>query len=231
MTFKKVFSSLFVFSLLCNVVFAEETKKTEQDKKQNTEQNEEQKTEQNAFTRFIYKYVLPEKNPIFQDKTNSFDLAYYATYNSGNARIDGVGGGAFSRAVHSIAFHYAQPDKFFRVHGRLSVGGFVLFGVKGVYKDLYKAYGIEVIQELIFGTPMFYLSAGIGPSFMMGNMGRTANEHDGLTGFNFSSVVKIGHRFDCGAIIELAYHHLSNGGLGRRNQGLDMIGLSAGYVF
>ena len=210
--------SFFIFSFLCGSVFADEIK---DNKKEST----------NAFMRFIDKYVLPEKNPIFQDKEHEIYVSYYATFNNGNERIDGIGGGAFSRAVHSFAFHYSQPDKFFRVHGRLSLGGFALFGVKGVYKDLYSAYGIEVIQEMIFGHPMLYVSAGIGPSFMLGKMGKTTDDTDGLTGFNFSSVVKIGHRFDCGAIIELAYHHLSNGGLGKRNQGLDMIGLSVGYIF
>jgi len=211
---------LFIFGFfLCNIAFAEEKSNTNNKKS-------------NIFTDFIYTYILPDKNPIFGDKQNGFDVAYYATFNKGNKRIDGVGGGAFSRAVHSFAFHYSQPDKFFRVHGRLSIGGFALFGVKDVYRDLYKAYGIEVIQELIFGNPMLYISAGIGPSFMLGKTGTTnTDDADGLTGFNFSSVVKIGHRFDCGAIIEFAYHHLSNGGLGRRNQGLDMIGLSFGYVF
>ena len=212
--------SFFIFSFLCGSVFADEIK---DNKKEST----------NAFMRFIDKYVLPEKNPIFQDKNNELYVSYYATFNKGNERIDGVGGGAFSRAVHSVQIHYAQPDKFFRVHGRLSVGLFSLFGVKGVYKDLYSAYGIEVIQEMIFGHPMLYVSAGIGPSFAMGKLGKTndAIAKDGLTGFNFSSVVKIGHRFDCGAVVELAYHHYSNGGLGERNQGVDMIGASFGYVF
>lgn len=172
------------------------------------------------------------KKPIFQNKENEIYIPYYATFNKGEGKEYGVGEKHFKRAVHSYQMHYSQPDKFLGLNGRLSVGVFTWYGVSGEYKHLYKAYGIELIQEFIFGTPMFYITAGIGPSYAGGKTGRMSNNrYVGLTAFNFSSVIKIGHRFDCGAVIEFAYHHYSNGSLGLVNQGLDMMGLSFGWVF
>ena len=184
----------------------------------------------NVYT-FFKKYVLTEKNPIFQDKNNEFYISYYASFNRGEGGDYGVGTKHFERFVHSAQLHYAQPNKLLRIHGRLSVGAYTWHGVAGEYRNLYKAYGIEVIQEVFFGTSDLYVSAGIGPSFAIGKKGALDGEDRGLTGFNFSSVIKIGHVFDCGMILELAYHHYSNGGLGRTNQGLDMIGVAVGYVF
>ena len=183
------------------------------------------------FSSFIKTYIFRDENPIFQKKMNEIYISYYASFNKGGGKEYGVGEKHFERAVHSAQLHYAQPNKLLRVHGRLSVGVFTWHGVTGEYRKLYRAYGIEAIQEMIFGHPMLYVSAGIGPSFALGNKGSQHGEDRGLTGFNFSSVVKIGHRFNSGAILEVAYHHYSNGGLGRTNKGLDMIGMSFGYAF
>jgi len=203
--------------------------KTQAETIKNTQK--ENKQEDSAVMSFVKTYIFPDKNPVFQNKRNELYVSYYITYNRGEGSEYGVGNKYFERAVHSAQFHYAQPDKLLRVHGRLSVGFFTWHGVKGEYRHLYKAYGIEAIQELIFGTPVLYLSAGIGPSFAMGEKGNKPGTGSGLTGFNFSSVIKIGHRFDCGAVLEVAYHHYSNGGVRIINQGLDMIGVSFGWTF
>ena len=232
---KAIFALLFFYCVATNVSVAE-TKSNAKEK--NGEKNKVEKEinknndgKDNAFVGFMKTYIFPEKNPIFQDKKNELYISYYATFNTGEGEAYGVGRKHFERAVHSAQFHYAQPNKLLRVHGRLSVGVFTWHGVAGEYKHLYQAYGIEAIQEMIFGTPMLYLSAGIGPSFAMGKKGLVYGTSKGLTGFNFSSVVKIGHRFNCGAVIEIAYHHYSNGGVRAINQGLDMIGMSFGWVF
>lgn len=187
--------------------------------------------EPSKFSSFIKTYIFRDENPIFEKKMNEIYISYYASFNKGGGREYGVGEKHFERAVHSAQLHYAQPNRLLRVNGRLSVGFFTWHGVAGEYRKLYRAYGIEVIQEMTFGHPMLYVSAGIGPSFALGNKGSQHGEDRGLTGFNFSSVVKIGHRFDSGAILEIAYHHYSNGGLGKTNKGLDMIGMSVGYAF
>lgn len=234
---KAIFALLFFCCVATNVSIAE-TKSTSKEKngeenKVEKEINKNDNSKDNAFVGFIKTYILPDKNPIFQDKKHELSISYLITFNPPNiAEYDYVSPGHFKRAVHSYQMHYSQPDKFLGLNGRLSVGVFTWYGVSGEYKHLYKAYGIELIQEFIFGTPMFYITAGIGPSYAGGKTGRMSNNrYVGLTAFNFSSVIKIGHRFDCGAVIEFAYHHYSNGSLGLVNQGLDMMGLSFGWVF
>ena len=221
MTFKKLFSSLFVFTLLSNIVLAEEDIKTEP-KKEST----------NAFMRFIDKYVLPEKNPIFQDKRNEIYLSYHISADKGESEVYNVGSGAFEKYVHSFSAHYAQPYQFFRLNNRLSFGIYTFHGVAGGYEKTFKAYGVEIIQEFIFGVPMLYITAGVGLSYALGKVGQLADEGKyGVTRFNFPVVAKIGHRFDCGAILEILYKHYSNAGLGTITGELNMIGLSIGYVF
>ena len=219
---------LISFSIFNNFSYSEEKDIT---KKNTVNFSTKNDNINNGFLSKIANTIFPDEHPIFKDKKNELYISYNVSFNKGKKSIDGEGKGLFHRKVHSFQFHYAQPNKFLRANGRISAGFFTMHGVSGAYKDLYKAYGIELIQELVFGTSMFYITAGIGPSFMLGKTGKIDGTNHGLTGFNFSSVIRIGHRFDCGAIFELEYHHYSNGGLGKINEGIDLIGASIGYVF
>ena len=117
--------------------------------------------------------------------------------------------------------------------------------VKGSFLNY--TIGLEGIQELIFGHKNLYFTIGVGVSyqFVLGTSNLQTNNDKfnhifhyrnpkvlwNNTLFNFVIKASIGHRFDCGLIIEINWKHYSNGGLNDANWGLNFLGGTIGYAF
>ena len=100
--------------------------------------------------------------------------------------------------------------------------------------DKYQMYGMEIFPEIIFGNKMLYFTGGIGPSYIFATTHKYSYDDkkgSHLTPFNWSSTVGIGHRFDCGAVVEIHVKHYSNGGLGKVNSSFTSLGIVGGYTF
>lgn len=134
------------------------------------------------------------------------------------------------RAAGSAAIHYSVPDKFMYVNGRLSIGLTSWHGLNGEYNKRFGALGVELIQELIFGSQMLYVTAGIGPAYMLPF--EHYNKHTNMASqFFFAIVTNIGHRFNNGMVVEAGIKHYSNGELRTPNRGLNLVNFTVGYTF
>ena len=217
---KKLFVGLMCYLLIVANVLADDAK---------TNNNEKQN--QNVFVNFIKNWVFTEENPIFRDKTHMLGVDYSNSF--GDHKAPGIG----ARYLQSMSFQYSRPNGFFGIHGRYTVGIFTLFGDDTVAKYYgnkysYSAFGVEFLQELIAGNKYIYLSAGIGPAIIVsGNRKTNRNEPFGFSVLNFASRVAIGHRFDCGLVLEFMLKHYSSGGLGDVNNGTTMYAVAMRYVF
>jgi hypothetical protein len=158
-----------------------------------------------------------------------------------------------------IALNYSRPNKFWDINGRFSIGIFTWLmkqNIDTIYDMdlntwaqgwLYNyTIGFEAIQEAIFGHKNLYFTLGFGVSYQIVIHSSIEIDKDYYkrmwnyykpkilwNNSNFNWVIKasIGHRFDCGLILEVNWKHYSNGNLGSYNWGLNFFGGTIGYVF
>lgn len=134
------------------------------------------------------------------------------------------------RAAGSASIHYSVPDKFMYANGRLSIGLTSWHGLNSEYNKRFGALGVELIQELIFGSQMLYVTAGVGPAYMFPF--EHYNKHTNMASqFFFAIVANIGHRFNNGMVVEAGIKHYSNGELRTPNRGLNLVNFTIGYTF
>ena len=234
--------------------------KNKQDKQQETEQTtaEQEKKEgligyvepttRNKISKWFHTYLSPDKNPVFLDKKHLIGFTYGYDVDRRWALIGDITR-AQSREMHTLSIGYSRGFKFLCFNGRYTLGLFSWLGYdpKAVGGDFkYRTLGIEFIPEIIIGTQMLYITAGVGASYVF--YGKTSYDStnrldntihnsadgvrkDGLTYFNWVITASIGHRFDNGLVLELLWKHYSNGQLGDVNYDLNFIGMSVKYAF
>ena len=95
----------------------------------------------------------------------------------------------------------------------------------------YRLFGVEIIQEIIFGHPNLYITFGAGISYIFLNNGNFAKPlpHNSL--LNAVLTASIGHRFNNGMAIEAVWKHYSNGELSKVNRGINSFGMAIRYAF
>ena len=185
--------------------------------------------ESGKFSQFVKKYIITDANPAFGDKQNAFLGGVYTRSDN-----EGTTYSHTNKGVYTATIHYAQPIKIFRAHARLSAGFFTIQGAGREMKDKYQMYGMEIFPEIMFGNRTLYFTGGIGPSYIFATTHKYSwddKKGSHLTPFNWSSTVGIGHRFDCGVVVEIHAKHYSNGGLGKFNSGFTSLGIVGGYTF
>ena len=207
----------------------------------------------NIVSEFFNSYVFREENQIFLDKKYGVFFTYGIALNRDdpstikehfekyyiNENVEypfsndldtNINWPNRHRMVGITAIYYAVPDKIMHVNGRMSIGLFNWHGLTSEYNKRFGALGIEFIQEFIFGAPMLYITAGVGPAYVFEIPGY--NKHMNMASqFFFTIIAKIGHRFDNGMAVEIGWKHYSNGRLRVPNVGLDTLALTIGYTF
>lgn len=134
------------------------------------------------------------------------------------------------RAVGAFSIHYSTPIKLMNINGRLSMGLMSWHGLNNTYSKRFGALGVEFIPEFIFGNKFLYVTAGVGPSYVIPFS--HYNKHTNMgSQFFFAIVANIGHRFDNGLVTEIGWKHYSNGELRVPNVGLNLVNFTIGYTF
>ena len=231
----------------------EEATNDDEVKTENTDVNNKKKegligyvspTTRNKISKWFHTYLSPDKNPVFLDKKHLIGFTYGYDIDRRWALIGDITR-AQSREMHTLSIGYSRGFKFFCFNGRYTLGLFSWLGYdpKAVGGDFkYRTLGIEFIPEIIIGTKMLYITAGVGASYVFygetsynstNPLHNTINNttKDGLTYFNWVITASIGHRFDNGLVLELLWKHYSNGQLGDVNYDLNFIGMSVKYAF
>lgn len=175
---------------------------------------------QNAESKSVFKRYFA-KNPAFGDKQNSIRLEFGASVRSKGFENQ-----------YQIEFIYSQPNRFFRLHGRLNleVGGFFGFGSKGGIDLSALNLAFAGVSEDIL-LPLFvsensgnlYFGAGIGAYIKTKGEGRV------ISNFTFGERAFVGYFYDS-FNIEIFIKHFSNGTLARPNKGHNFFGITAGWV-
>ena len=129
------------------------------------------------------------------------------------------------RDIHQFVLSYARANQLFGVHGRYTGEIFYLFGKDKKLNNNYGAFGFQITQDIIIGTPMLYITGGLGASYFCGN------KMGDMTGFEFIQQLSMGHRFDNGIVVEFVYRHYTNFGMADRNHPLNMLGATLRYTF
>lgn len=259
MIFKKI---TFIITFILLIISAqkyslsEETKnkenKTKIEKQNKINDNKEEykeKSNKNDIVDFFKTYVIPEKNPSFNNKKIMFGLFYGFDYDRLHHKDNET------RHLHNISATFTAPFKFLGLNFRTSIGLFMLFGKdqaainknEGKYHHL----GIEIFPELVLGHKNLYVTAGCGVSYVLfggpmtydskheaepsgikqGTDKKYGHGKDGMTYFNFVLTANIGHSFDNGLAIEAGWKHYSNGGTGLINYDVNAFGISLKYAF
>ena len=218
----------------------------------NTQQIEQTSADNNKQVKYgtnkssFLNYFVPDENPVFGSKHNMIGITY--GYDIDREHITEN----IRRHLHNITFQYSRPFKFFGLHARYSAGIFAMFGYDDGAIDKskwqYRNIGVEFLPEIIVGNKEFYITAGVGVSYMFGrnliyesNNNQPGNGYylhcvgglcyNGMTNFNFPITVSIGHRFENNIVVELLWKHYSNGHLGEVNYDANFVGVSIRYVF
>jgi len=160
---------------------------------------------------------------------------------SRNTKI-GMINGRFS--VGFFAFYLLEDDI---KSNNMNIFGEINGNTSRILKSL--VIGGDCIQELVFGHQNLYLSFGIGFSYIFyvkSKYKTTKFNNEKVDGgdvdinrptvyfnsrFNFVGKVSLGHRFDCGLIVEATWKYYTNAGLADYNRPFSMAGLSIGYAF
>ena len=169
------------------------------------------KTEKSWFGKVVDTIITTEKNQIFGDKVHQLSVSYYE--HSGQ------------RNIHQFVLSYARANQLFGVHGRYNGEIFYLFGKDRKLHHDYGVFGFQITQDVIIGTPMLYITGGLGASYFCGN------KIGDMTAFEFIQQLSMGHRFDNGIVVEFVYRHYTNLGLADKNHPLNMLGATFKYTF
>lgn len=176
---------------------------------------------QNAESKSAFKQYFA-KNPAFGDKQNSIRFEFGASVRSSGFENQ-----------YQVEFIYSQPNRFFRLHGRLNleIGGFFGFGSNGGIDLRALNLAFAGVSEDIL-LPLFvsensgnlYVGAGIGAYIKSKGEGRV------ISNFTFGERVFVGYFYNS-FNIEIFIKHFSNGTLARPNKGHNFFGITAGWVF
>lgn len=217
-------------------------------KSQEQEINKQQTSTKSAVKNFVEKWIFPENNPAFGEDGHSIGIQY--GYDIGKF-LDGSAGNAENKIIHHAAIQYSAPIKFLGVHGRTHLGLGYLYGqdywAVNLDEGKYNTPLFELIQEVIVGSKYLYLFVGVGVSWVvnapqnyeMQEVWRKKNHSEdpynyqrgGLTNFNIPLTIGIGHRFDCGVVLELGWKHYSNGHVAEYNSAVNTIAVGLRYTF
>lgn len=178
-----------------------------------------QKKSQNAESQSTFERYFA-KNPAFGDNQNSIRFEFGISTRSKGFENQ-----------YNAEFIYSQPNRFFRIHGRLNleVGGIFGFGSKGGIDTLNLAF-VGVSEDILL--PLFvsenswnlYFGVGIGAYI------KSKGERRVISNFTFGERVFVGYFYDT-FNIEIFIKHFSNGTLARPNNGHNFFGITAGLVF
>ena len=236
----------------------EAVEKKEIAQKKQSEQSD--KTSDNIFKVFVRKFITVKENQIFGKNKYGVFATYGLSINRDRKGIledvTDVAGRIYEgdtyfieydtdtkmyykykwngdyryRAIGNASIHYSVPDRLMHINGRLSLGFFSWHGLNHEYDKRFGVIGVEFIQEWIFGSPMLYFTAGVGPVYAIPIS--HYNKHTNMASqFFFAIVANIGHRFDNGVVIELGVKHYSNGETQPPNYGLNIANMTIGYTF
>lgn len=162
------------------------------------------------------------KNPAFGDNQNSIRFEFGVSTRSKGFENQ-----------YQAEFIYSQPNRFFRLHGRLNVevGGFFGFGSKGGI-DLsglnlaFAGVSQDFLLPLFVSENSWNLYFGIG----IGGYIKTKSEARIGSNFTFGERLFVGY-FYSSFNIEMFIKHFSNGTLTHLNKGHNFFGITAGWVF
>ncbi len=160
-------------------------------------------------------------NPAFDDKQNAIRFEFGASVRSNGFENQ-----------YQVLFIYSQPNRFFRLHGRLNVevGGFFGFYDRG--QDLgalnlaFAGVSEDILLPLFVGESSGNLYFGVG----IGAYIKTKGESRVISNFTFGERAFVGYFWDCFSV-EIFIKHFSNGTLATPNKGHNFFGLTSGYVF
>ena len=163
------------------------------------------------------------KNPAFNDKQNAIRLEFGAS-----VRSQGF------ENLYQVQFIYSQPNRFFRIHGRLNVevGGFFGFGrgfggMKLNTLNLgFAGVSWDILLPLFISKSSGNLYAGVG----IGGYIKTKGESRVISNFTFGERVFVGYLWR-NFSFEMFIKHFSNGTLSVPNSGHNFFGITSGYVF
>ncbi len=135
---------------------------------------------------------------------------------------------------YQVLFIYSQPNRFFRLHGRLNleVGGFFGFYDKKVGQDLgalnlaFAGVSEDILLPLFVGESSGNLYFGVG----IGAYIKSKGESRVISNFTFGERAFVGYLLDSFSV-EIFIKHFSNGTLATPNKGHNFFGLTSGYVF
>ena len=135
---------------------------------------------------------------------------------------------------YQVLFIYSQPNRFFRLHGRLNVevGGFFGFYDKKVGQDLgalnlaFAGVSEDILLPLFVGESSGNLYFGVG----IGAYIKSKGESRVISNFTFGERAFVGYLLDSFSV-EIFIKHFSNGTLANPNKGHNFFGLTSGYVF
>ncbi len=213
---------------------------------------ESKKNKENIFKSFFKNYIFNEENQVFGKKKYGVFLTYGISINR-DKKASPTGYSSFDeydpenktwnsykwngeyryRAVGTFSIHYSTPSKLMGINGRFSFGLFSWHGLNSEYRNRFGSVGIELIYEWIFGSPMFYITAGVGPAYVFPfSPFEHYNKHTNMSSqFFFALATNVGHRFKNGMIVEVGLKHYSNGDLRAPNVGLNVATITIGRVF
>lgn len=168
-----------------------------------------------------------DKSPMFSDYNNQvsgyFGVSSKTWY--------------FETKMFSTFWRYSQPNKFFRLPGRISFETGYMFGFEdkkrninyGQYTQMLFGFSQDV---LIFYTESTYIGVGLGGYI------KTRDEYKGdvtvprvQSLFTFGVSAFLGQKITNNTNLELFYKHFSNGKLERPNIGHNFVGLAINYNF
>lgn len=177
---------------------------------------------QNAESKSTFERYFA-KNPAFGKKQNSIRFEFGASVRSSG----------FENHYQAESI-YSQPNRLFRLHGRLNleVGGFFGFYDARLKSDLgalnlaFAGVSEDILLPLFVGenSGNLYVGAGIGAYIKSKGDGRV------ISNFTFGERAFVGYFYDS-FNIEIFIKHFSNGTLARPNAGHNFFGITAGWVF
>ncbi len=136
--------------------------------------------------------------------------------------------------LYQVEFIYSQPNRFFRLHGRLNVevGGFFGFGHSFGDMNLsalnlaFAGVSEDILLPLFISKSSGNLYAGLG----IGAYIKSKGESRVISNFTFGERVFVGYLWQ-NFSVEIFVKHFSNGTLAVPNNGHNFFGITSGYVF
>ena len=162
-------------------------------------------------------------NPAFGEKQNAIRLEFGASVRSKGFEN-----------LYQVKFIYSQPNRFFRIHGRLNLelGGFFGFG-NGFDKVSLNALNLAfagISEDILLP---FFVSKNYGNLYAGLGIGAYIKSNGELrvgSNFTFGERVFVGYLWQHFSF-EIFVKHFSNGTLSLPNSGHNFFGITSGYVF